>query len=124
MVLEGEVLIVDSYRLSSSKPLSKPVSFSDIDTLRVALTVQEGSSAKRPHQAFLLLSDAQSGLDISYPFTVKDSGKARVELVFIQLRGVRDVTNMDIDTKRASGPIPLPLPTYRCPCSPWWLWGL
>ncbi|KAJ6140597.1 hypothetical protein N7470_010393 [Penicillium chermesinum] len=37
-------------------------------------------SAKRPHQAFLLLKDTQSGLDVSYPFTVKENGKSRVEL--------------------------------------------
>ncbi|KAJ5622353.1 hypothetical protein N7528_005585 [Penicillium herquei] len=66
--------------LSSSKPLSQPVSFAGADTLRVILTTQEGSSAKRPHQAFLLLKDSQTGLDISYPFTVKENGKSRVEL--------------------------------------------
>ncbi|KAJ5128828.1 hypothetical protein N7448_002541 [Penicillium atrosanguineum] len=67
-------------QFSSSKPLSKAVSFAGADTLRVTLTTQEGSSAKRPHQAFLLLQDAHSGLDISYPFTVKENGKSRVEL--------------------------------------------
>ena len=45
------------------------------------MTTQEDSSAKRPDQVFLLLKDAQTGLDISYPFSVKDSGKSRVELV-------------------------------------------
>lgn len=67
--------------LSASKPLSKPVSFAGADTLRVILTAEEGSSAKRPHQAFLLLKDTQSGLDVSYPFAVKENGKSRVELV-------------------------------------------
>ncbi|KAJ5280822.1 hypothetical protein N7478_006194 [Penicillium angulare] len=66
--------------LSVSKPLSKPVSLAGADTLRVTLTTQEGSSAKRPHQAFLLLKDSETGLDISYPFTVKENGKSRVEL--------------------------------------------
>lgn len=70
-----------SYRISSSKPLASPLAFTGADTLRVTLTTQEGSSAKRPHQAFLLLKDSQSGLDISYPFTVKENGKSRVELV-------------------------------------------
>lgn len=28
-----------------------------------------------------MLKDEKSGLDVSYPFTVKESGKARVELV-------------------------------------------
>ncbi|KXG47061.1 Ribophorin II [Penicillium griseofulvum] len=64
----------------SSKPLSKPVSLVGTDTLRVILTAQEDSSPKRPDQAFLLLKDAQTGLDISYPFNVKDNGKSRVEL--------------------------------------------
>ncbi|KAJ5225292.1 hypothetical protein N7468_006517 [Penicillium chermesinum] len=67
-------------QLSKSTPLSKPVSLAGADTLRVTLTTQEGSSAKRPHQAFLLLKDTQSGLDVSYPFTVKENGKSRVEL--------------------------------------------
>jgi hypothetical protein len=57
------------------------VSLGGSNTLKLALTAQEGRSAKRPHQAFLLLKDQDSGLDISYPFSVKDSGKSRVELV-------------------------------------------
>lgn len=75
-------------RLSVSKPLSKPVALAGADTLRVTLTTQEGSSAKRPHQAFLLLKDSHTGLDISYPFTVKENGKSRVELV-CDLRALR-----------------------------------
>lgn len=51
------------------------------DTLKVILTTQEGKSAKRAHQAFLLLQDPVTNLDISYPFSVKDSGKAKVDLV-------------------------------------------
>ncbi|OAX82127.1 hypothetical protein ACJ72_03522 [Emergomyces africanus] len=38
------------------------------------------NSAKRPHQAFLLLKELDTGLDLSYPLSVKESGKARVEL--------------------------------------------
>ncbi|KAJ5580570.1 hypothetical protein N7450_006871 [Penicillium hetheringtonii] len=64
---------------SSSKPLGNPVAFTGADTLRVTLTTQEGSSAKRPHQAFLLLKDGHTGLDISYPFTVKENGKSRTQ---------------------------------------------
>lgn len=51
------------------------------DTLKITLTAQEGRSAKRPHQAFLLLKDPATGLDISYPFSVKDNGKSKLELV-------------------------------------------
>ena len=68
-------------RLSEKKPLSKVLRLGDEDTLKVTLTTQEDGSAKRPHQAFLLLKDPDSGLDISYSLNVKDSGKAKVELV-------------------------------------------
>lgn len=70
-------------RLTPSKPLSSssPVKLGAGDTLKVILTTQEGKSAKRPHQAFLLLQDPITNLDISYPLSVKDSGKAKMELV-------------------------------------------
>ncbi len=51
------------------------------DSLKVILTTQEGKSAKRPHQAFLLLRDSSSNLDVSYPLSIKESGKAKVDLV-------------------------------------------
>lgn len=68
-------------RLAEKKPPSKPLSFGDSDILKLSLTTREGSSAKRPHQAFLLLKELDSGLDLSYPLSVKESGKAKVELV-------------------------------------------
>ncbi|KAF7139686.1 hypothetical protein CNMCM5793_007337 [Aspergillus hiratsukae] len=67
-------------KIPDNKPLSKPVALGSSDTLKVILTTQEGSSAKRAHQVFLLLQDPKTGLDISYPFTVKDNGKSRLEL--------------------------------------------
>lgn len=70
-------------RLVEHKPLSKAVELGAADTLKIILTTQDGKTAKRPHQAFLLLKDVDTGLDISYPFTVKDSGKAKLELVGI-----------------------------------------
>ena len=75
-----------SIRLSEGSALSKDVPFGASDTLKVILTTQEGKSAKRPHQAFLLLKDPQSGLETSYSFSVKETGKAKVDLVcFCQL---------------------------------------
>jgi len=68
-------------RLVERKPLSKPITLKASDSLKVVLTVQDGKAAKRPHQAFLLLKDTDTGLDISYPFSVKESGKAQVDLV-------------------------------------------
>jgi oligosaccharyltransferase complex subunit delta (ribophorin II) len=68
-------------RLSENKPLSSALSLGGADTMKIILTTKEGSSAKMPHQAFLLLKDIDTGLDYSYPFSVKDSGKSKVELV-------------------------------------------
>ncbi|KAF7514104.1 hypothetical protein GJ744_004429 [Endocarpon pusillum] len=62
------------------KPLSAPVTLGASDSLKVVLTIQDGKMAKRPHQAFLLLKDTDAGLDISYPFSIKESGKAKVDL--------------------------------------------
>ncbi|KAA8648973.1 putative oligosaccharyltransferase subunit ribophorin II [Aspergillus tanneri] len=67
-------------QIPDNKALSKPVSLGSADTLKVSLITQEGRSAKRAHQVFLLLQDPNTGLDISYPFSVKDNGKSRVEL--------------------------------------------
>ncbi|KAK2803080.1 hypothetical protein FQN50_007161 [Emmonsiellopsis sp. PD_5] len=67
-------------KLSDKKPLSKALSLGASDTLKLILTAQEDRSAKRPHQAFLLLKEQDTGLDLSYPLSVKESGKAKVEL--------------------------------------------
>ncbi|KLJ08600.1 hypothetical protein EMPG_15966 [Blastomyces silverae] len=67
-------------KLLESKPLSKPLSFGESDILKLSLTTREGSATKRPHQAFLLLKELDSGLDLSYPLAVKESGKAKIEL--------------------------------------------
>lgn len=68
-------------RLSENKPLLNALSLGGSDSMKIVLTTKEGSSAKMPHQAFLLLKDTDTGLDYSYPFNVKDSGKSKVELV-------------------------------------------
>ncbi|KAI9931034.1 hypothetical protein ASPWEDRAFT_99531 [Aspergillus wentii DTO 134E9] len=67
-------------QIPDNKPLSKPVSLGSSDTLKVVLTAQEGRTPKAAHQVFLLLKDPETGLDISYPFNVKDNGKSRIEL--------------------------------------------
>lgn len=68
-------------RLLPSKPLGSPVALGADDSLKIALTTQEGKSPKRPHQAFLLLQDPATSLDVSFPFNIKESGKGKVELV-------------------------------------------
>ncbi|EXJ65374.1 hypothetical protein A1O7_01715 [Cladophialophora yegresii CBS 114405] len=67
-------------KLVPSQQLSNAVSLGSTDTLKVTLTTQEGKTAKRPHQAFLMLQDQERRLDVSYPFSVKESGKAVVSL--------------------------------------------
>ncbi|KAM5468304.1 hypothetical protein MauCBS54593_005045 [Microsporum audouinii] len=67
-------------KLAQDKPLTKPITLNDASTLKLLLTIQEDQVAARPHQAFLTLRESESGLDISYPLTVKGSGKAVVEL--------------------------------------------
>ncbi|KAI9838496.1 MAG: hypothetical protein M1837_002454 [Sclerophora amabilis] len=67
-------------KLSDKAPLSQPVTLGHSDTLKVALTTVEDRKPKRPHQAFLLVKDTDSELETSYPFNVKENGKAKFEL--------------------------------------------
>ncbi|PVI06619.1 hypothetical protein DM02DRAFT_582466 [Periconia macrospinosa] len=67
-------------KLSPDTPLAKPVSLGATDTLKILLTTTDGKTAKRPHQAFLTLTDPTSGLHESFVFSVKESGKAKVDL--------------------------------------------
>ncbi|KAL5342838.1 Oligosaccharyltransferase subunit Ribophorin II-domain-containing protein [Aspergillus crustosus] len=79
--------------------LSKPVSLGNADTLKVALTAQDGKSATGAHQVFLLLQEPKSGLDISYPFSVKDNGKSRVELTWKDLPSQFVSTSGQLDAR-------------------------
>jgi oligosaccharyltransferase complex subunit delta (ribophorin II) len=47
------------------------------------LTATEDGKGKRPHQAFLLLRDPDTGLEATFPFSVKDTGKSKVDFVRI-----------------------------------------
>ncbi|KAF1834193.1 hypothetical protein BDW02DRAFT_526047 [Decorospora gaudefroyi] len=67
-------------KLSPSTPLQNSISLGATDTLKLLLTTAEGSTAKRPHQAFLTLADPTTGLEESFVLNVKDSGKAKVDL--------------------------------------------
>ncbi len=68
-------------RLSASTPLSKAVSLGASDTLKLILTTVDGKTAKKPHQAFLTLTESGTGLEESFIFDIKDSGKGKVDLV-------------------------------------------
>ncbi|CAD6448395.1 83123f7d-df44-4d0c-b64c-5b226613068b [Sclerotinia trifoliorum] len=66
-------------KLSDHVPLAKPVSLGAADALKIVLTATEDRTAKRPHQAFLLLRDQDTGLETAFPFSVKESGKGKVD---------------------------------------------
>jgi hypothetical protein len=68
-------------RLSDKTPLSKPVTLGASDTLKILLTATEGGKPKRPHQAFLLLADQDTGLEATLPLSLKENGKGKVEFV-------------------------------------------
>jgi oligosaccharyltransferase complex subunit delta (ribophorin II) len=68
-------------RLSDRVPLSKPVALEGADSLKIILTATEAGKPKRPHQAFLLLRDPDTGLESTFPLSMKETGKANVELV-------------------------------------------
>ncbi|KAI2630359.1 Oligosaccharyltransferase subunit Ribophorin II-domain-containing protein [Hypomontagnella submonticulosa] len=60
--------------------LPTPVTFDSSDSLKLLLTTKEEGKGKRPHQAFLVLREPTSGLEAPFPLTVKDNGKAVVEI--------------------------------------------
>jgi hypothetical protein len=72
---------LQSYRLSLTSALSTAVTLSSTDALKIVLTTTEGKTGKKPHQAFLTLHDPTTGLEESFPFSIKESGKGKVEVV-------------------------------------------
>ncbi|KAK4144753.1 Oligosaccharyltransferase subunit Ribophorin II-domain-containing protein [Dichotomopilus funicola] len=67
-------------KLTSKNPLPNPVTLGNTDTLKLILTATDNGKGKRPHQAFLVLQEPESGLEAPFPLTVKESGKAAVQL--------------------------------------------
>lgn len=45
------------------------------------LSAKDNGKGKRPHQAFLVLREQDSGLEAPFPLTVKDNGKAAAQIV-------------------------------------------
>ncbi|XXH05647.1 hypothetical protein Hte_012082 [Hypoxylon texense] len=60
--------------------LETPVTFDSSDSLKLLLTIKENGKGKRPHQAFLVLRQQGTTLEAPFPLTVKDNGKATVEI--------------------------------------------
>ncbi|KOS21649.1 Glutaminyl-peptide cyclotransferase [Escovopsis weberi] len=66
--------------LKETGSLKTALSLGHEDKLRVWLTTTEGSKAKRPHQAFLMIREPSSGLEAPFPLTLKPSGKGAVDI--------------------------------------------
>ncbi|CAG9988396.1 unnamed protein product [Clonostachys byssicola] len=67
------------HKLSDKSQVDSVVSLGVGEKIKVSLTTKEGSTSKKPHQAFLILKEA-SGLEAPFPLTVKNTGKGTVEI--------------------------------------------
>lgn len=63
--------------VSSAETITLPHSSS----LKLVATILDGKTAKKPHQAFLILQETDSGLEEAFALTVKDNGKAKLDIV-------------------------------------------
>jgi len=77
----NHVLTAFLRRLNAKSPLPKPVALGTTDSLKVAFTAKDNGKGKRPHQAFVILKDQDSGLEAPFPLNTKDNGKAVVQIV-------------------------------------------
>ncbi|KAA6407467.1 MAG: oligosaccharyltransferase subunit ribophorin ii [Lasallia pustulata] len=67
-------------KLIENKALSQPIQLGASDTLKILLTAQEDKRPKRPHQAFLQITEPATGLGTSYALAVRENGKGKIEL--------------------------------------------
>lgn len=72
-------------KFSEASPLPGPVAMGASESVKVLLVAKEGGKGKRPHQAFVVLQDTISGLEAPFPMTVKDNGKAVVDIKYTDL---------------------------------------
>ncbi|KAI1271035.1 Oligosaccharyltransferase subunit Ribophorin II-domain-containing protein [Xylaria sp. FL0933] len=72
-------------KFSETKPLSHPITISNTESIKVLLVAKEGGKGKRPHQAFVVLQDEATGLEAPFPMTVKENGKAVVDIKYADL---------------------------------------
>ncbi|KAF3021478.1 hypothetical protein E8E14_010432 [Neopestalotiopsis sp. 37M] len=67
-------------KFSEKNPLTTPVALGAADTLKIVITAKENGKGKRPHQAFLVLQEPETGLEAPFPLTTKENGKATVDI--------------------------------------------
>lgn len=61
--------------------MTKPVQIGNGDSFKIILTAKDDGKAKRPHQAFVHLYSTKTDLSAPFPMTVKENGKAMVQIV-------------------------------------------
>ncbi|KAI4864998.1 Oligosaccharyltransferase subunit Ribophorin II-domain-containing protein [Hypoxylon rubiginosum] len=71
----------DVRQFNDKSPIAEtPITFDSSDSLKLLLTIKENGKGKRPHQAFLVLRQQGTTLEAPFPLTVKENGKATVEI--------------------------------------------
>lgn len=83
-------------RFTDKLPVASPLSLSNTDSLKVVLTAKENGKGKRPHQAFLLIGEPETGLEAPFPFEVRGDGKSKVEVSH---------KNLPVQLLAATGPL-------------------
>ncbi|CAJ2500067.1 Uu.00g029200.m01.CDS01 [Anthostomella pinea] len=83
-------------KFNEKAPLPQSIVLGSSDSLKILLTAKEGGKGKRPHQAFVMLQEPTTGLEAPFPLTVKDNGKAVVE-----------IKHSDLPTQLAASTTPL-----------------
>lgn len=68
-------------RLTQGAALPDALGLQTEDTLKISLTATENGKAKRPHQAFVILKEEDSGLEAPFALSLKSNGKGVVEIV-------------------------------------------
>ncbi|RGP79595.1 hypothetical protein FLONG3_2343 [Fusarium longipes] len=61
-------------KFSNQQPVKDTLVLGKTDTIKVSLTTTEDSEAKRPHQAFIVITES-TGLEVSLPLDIKSTGK-------------------------------------------------
>jgi oligosaccharyltransferase complex subunit delta (ribophorin II) len=72
-----------SVRLNPKSALPSPVTLRHADTAKISLVAKDNGKGKRPHQAFVILKEEDSGLEAPFPLTVREDGRASVQIVSV-----------------------------------------
>ncbi|SPO02227.1 related to oligosaccharyltransferase delta subunit (ribophorin II) [Cephalotrichum gorgonifer] len=72
-------------KLSAKAALSDALELGTGGVLKVSLTAQENGKAARPHQASVVLREEDTGLEVTFPLKVRQSGKGVVDIPYKEL---------------------------------------